>query len=289
MTWTTFSAPTSKINTSSKSHKVFASLIWSVASTDLINIVPLGQLTKKFIRVLPFWSVQPSDITVHPVCAHDALKSSNLWVQSRFSSWRSRPLKSWREGILYPGPTLAIASTVGWKNGLFLTMLKGISLQRRNFVINLSACSFSVLFSIEPIVGCEPGVVRGTKNDDAATRLTDAAVEPVPLGPLPSADLFSCPLSSSLASLVCSNSPNVLMALWISSGFVFIQGPTSRPGICARWYFNLYTPPLISFPHNLQFKFCLSFGALGSPYSQKGSNFLGMFVFEFWICKPMEK
>ena len=118
-----------------------------------------------------------------------------------------------------------------FENGLFLTMLKGISLKRRKFASDLSACSFLVLVSIELIDGCEPGVVQGTKNDVAAIGLVDAAVEPVPL---PSVDLFSCLLISSLASLVWFKFSNALMALWMSSGFVFVQGPTYFPGICAR-------------------------------------------------------
>ena len=82
------------------------------------------------------------------------------------------------------------------------------------------------------IDGCEPGVVQRTKNDEAATGLVDAAVEPLPL-PC-SADFLSCLFISALASLVWSKFSNDFMALRMISGFVSVQGPISNPGICAR-------------------------------------------------------
>jgi hypothetical protein len=58
---------------SNNSHNNCASFVYALASTLLINIVPLGQLTKKFRIDLPFPSVHPSDITVHPVVFHVSL------------------------------------------------------------------------------------------------------------------------------------------------------------------------------------------------------------------------
>jgi hypothetical protein len=60
-------------------------------------------------------------------------------------------------------------------------------------------------------------------------------------------------------------------------GLAFGQISTSCPEICARWYFNRVIPPLISFPHNLQFNLCLLNPPSGSPYSHIGSKFLGIF------------
>ena len=61
---------------SNNSYNKRASLMCADASTYFINIVPLGQLTKKLRRVLPFWSIQPYDMTMHLVCSHGALNSS---------------------------------------------------------------------------------------------------------------------------------------------------------------------------------------------------------------------
>lgn len=86
---------------------------------------------------------------------------------------------------------------------------------KEKFCQQLVSLFFLSFFSIELIDGCEPGVVRGTKNDEAATGLVDAAVEPVALAC--STDFFSCLFIFSLASLLWSKVSNVFMALWMSS------------------------------------------------------------------------
>ena len=86
---------------------------------------------------------------------------------------------------------------------------------------------FLIFLSIEVINGCEPDMVLGTKNDDATTELVvdiDAEVEPVPLpcSPEPNTLFASCFFIFALASLLCSNSSNDLMALRMVFGFVFV-------------------------------------------------------------------
>ena len=70
------------------------------------------------------------------------------------------------------------------------------------------------------------------KNDEVATGLVDATVEPLPL-PC-STDFVSCLFISALAFLLWSKFSNDLMALRMILGFVFVQSPTSNPGICSR-------------------------------------------------------
>jgi len=88
------------------------------------------------------------------------------------------------------------------------------------------------------IDGCEPDVVLGTKNDEVATGLVvdiDAEVEPMslPYSP-PNTPPTNCFFRSALVALSYSNSSNDLKVLRMISAFVLVQGPKSRPGICAR-------------------------------------------------------
>ena len=68
------------INPSNNSYNNVTPLTCVNASTNLNNLVILGKYTKKLRRVLPFPSVQSSNITMYPITSHDFLNSSNLVI-----------------------------------------------------------------------------------------------------------------------------------------------------------------------------------------------------------------
>ena len=74
--WTTCSDPTKFTTSLNNLNKKYVVLELSVASTDLRKTVPLGQYTKKLMRVLLFLSVHPSAIIVQPVSLQVLRKSS---------------------------------------------------------------------------------------------------------------------------------------------------------------------------------------------------------------------
>nr|ADE76789.1 unknown [Picea sitchensis] len=93
---------------------MFASLTLSDASTDLKNMVPCGQETRKFMIVRFFPSLHPSDMMVHPVLAHDTLKSIKYSSMDSTSFCKRDPLKSCILGPLKPLPQAIMESHIGW-------------------------------------------------------------------------------------------------------------------------------------------------------------------------------
>ena len=97
----------------------------------------------------------------------------------------------------------------------------------------------------------------------------------VPLAPTPAVDPdleAICFLTTSLYCLLSSVPWIAYVALAMSSRVVWLQGPTSCPTICARWYFNLLIPPVILFPYRLQVRICRLSWSTGVPHSQNGSK-----------------
>lgn len=130
-----------------------------------------------------------------------------------------------------------------------------MSLQRRHLATSLSASSFSLVLTNDRIDGCPPGVDLGTKKGEVDERIAEVEgpvaeewvcgppPEPlVPMFPLPLLPASSI-LRASLASLLSTISMMDLVAIRMISGVVFKQGPTSNPGILARWYFKRLIPP----------------------------------------------
>jgi hypothetical protein len=158
MTWTTYCGPISRIKPSNNSHNNYASFVYALASTLLINIVPLGQLTKKFRIDLPFPSVHPSNITVHPVVFHVFLSRANLYVYSCF------PLEGDALSNLDRKPPYTPGNN--FKHGMVegvIGNVKSIPLQRKHLATSLSTSFVSFLLINDRIEGCPPGVDLSTK------------------------------------------------------------------------------------------------------------------------------
>ena len=161
----------------------------------------------------------------------------------------------------------------------------------RHLAITLFASFFSLYFTNDLMEGCAPTVVRGTKYDEDLM-----AVEPLPLTAVADVDCLelSIPKAASwaffaaAASFFPSFTWSASCTTLISFGSTFKQGPTSCPGILAKWYFNLVIPLVISCPHNLQFNLCRLDPSSGIPCSQNGSKAFGIFAmeiesFQIWI------
>jgi hypothetical protein len=138
------------------------------------------------------------------------------------------------------------------------------SLHIRHLPTILSASSLSFIFNMDLIDDCAPGLDLGTKNGDVVVGIMDCE-EWISLDPTHTAprvcvlDLDLEAISFFLASayfLFSAYSSSAFVVFTTSSGLELGQIPTSCPRIFARWYFSLYTPPIIFFPHRLHEIIC---------------------------------
>jgi hypothetical protein len=143
-------------------------------------------------------------------------------------------------------------------------------------------------FNMDLIDDCATGVDLGIKNGDVAVGIIDCeewiSLDSTPIAPRVCVlDLDLEAISFFLAFayfLFSAYSSSAFVAFTTSSVLEMRHISISFPGIFARWYFSLYTPPLILFPHRLHERCCRFFGVVGSPYSQNGSNSFGIFNME---------